>query len=81
MMLETNIIITTDCGRVFEAADLEVVTNGTINNSLNYTYIIYCTSSKEYIRKKRFFNLNLNHTSTNYELLSEAALRPYLEPQ
>jgi hypothetical protein len=79
MEVEINTKITTDCGRVFDLAGLEVVKNGNINASRYYTYIIYRTEEQEYIQKKSFFNPNMNHTSTNYQMLSEPVLRQYLK--
>ena len=79
MQVDTNTRITTDCGREFDLAGLEVIKNGNINASNYYTYTIYRTRAQEYIQRKSFFNPNMNHTSTNYQMLSGSALRQYLE--
>ena len=79
MQVDTHTLITTDCGREFDIAGLEVIKNGNINASSFYTYTIYRTQAQEYIQKKSFFNPNMNHTSTNYLILSGSALRQYLE--
>lgn len=79
MTLETNTKITTDCGRVFDITEMEPIKNGFINASSNYTFTIYRTDTQEYVQRKSYYNPRMNHTSTNYELLSEAALIYYTE--
>ena len=69
-----NTIITTDCGKDFELTNLETIKSGNLNSNTNYTYTIYRAPSQEYIRKKSFFNPIMNHTSVNYEIVSESAL-------
>ena len=74
-MIFDNAIITTDCGKEFELVKLETVKSGNLNSNTNYTYTIYRTPGQEYIRKKSFFNPSMNHTSVNYELISESVLQ------
>ena len=69
--------ITTDCGKEFELTKLETVKSGNLNSNTNYTYTIYRTPTQEYIRKKSFYNPVMNHTSTNYELISESVLQKF----
>lgn len=78
MNLEANTKITTDCGRVFDLNQMEPVKNGLINQSANYTFTIYRTNTMEYVQKKSFFNQTMNHTSTNYELLSESLVDQFV---
>ena len=66
--------IITDCGKEFELTNLETVTNGNINSNANYTYTIYKAPTQEYIKKKCFYNPSMNHTSINYELVSESVV-------
>jgi hypothetical protein len=67
--------IITDCGKEFELNALEPVSNGNLNSNQNYTFTIYRTPTQEYIQKKSFFNPSMNHTSTNYEVISESAYK------
>lgn len=69
--------ITKDCGKEFELTKLETVKSGNLNSNTNYTYTIYRTATQEYIRKKSFYNPVMNHTSTNYELISESVLQKF----
>jgi hypothetical protein len=71
----SNTTIITDCGKEFELNNLEAIGNGSLNSNLNYTFTIYRTPTQEYIQKKSFFNPNMNHTSVNYEMISESAFK------
>lgn len=77
MNYNTNTRIITDCGKEFELTNLEAVSNGSLNSNTNYTYTIYRTPTQEYIQKKCFFNPAMNHTSVNYEVIPESALKDF----
>jgi hypothetical protein len=67
--------IVTDCGKEFEFNTLEPISNGNLNSNQNYTFTIYRTPTQEYIQMKSFFNPTMNHTSINYEVISESAYK------
>jgi hypothetical protein len=66
--------IITDCGKEFELHRLEAIGKGSLNSNVNYTFTIYKTPTQEYIQEKTFFNPAINHTSINYEMITESAL-------
>jgi hypothetical protein len=68
-------MIVTDCGKEFEYNKLEALGKGNINSNQNYTFTIYRAPTQEYIQKKSFFNPAMNHTSINYEMITESAYR------
>jgi hypothetical protein len=70
-----NLTIITDCGKEFELNKLEPISKGSLNSNCNYTFTIYRTPTQEYIQKKSFFNPAMNHTSINYEMISESAFQ------
>lgn len=70
-----NTKIVTDCGKEFELHLLEPISKGNLNSNQNYTFTIYRTPTQEYIQKKSFFNPVINHTSINYEVISESAYK------
>lgn len=72
-----NSRIVTDCGKEFDLNKLEVIGNGSLNSNKNYTYTIYKTPAQEYIQKKSFYNPLMNHTSINYQVVSEAIVKSY----
>lgn len=77
MNLINNITITTDCGKEFELNNLETIKTGSLNSNDNYTYTIYKAPSQEFIQRKSFFNPAINHTSTNYEVIPESAVKHF----
>jgi hypothetical protein len=64
-------MIVTDCGKEFELNKLEAISKGSLNANHHYTFTIYKTPTQEYVQKKSFFNPAMNHTSINYEMISE----------